>query len=342
MSRRFVAVLATVCTAAGAAGAATPLPRLRADPAQTTVSGLSSGAFMAVQYATAFSASVVGVGVIAGGPYDCAQSTPGGVDACMTGRPSDAGAWAAAQRLAAQGRIDPVAGIARQRVYLFSGRADRTVVPGVVAATRRYYRDAGVPDAAIAWRADLPAGHAFLSPTAAGACGSSAAPYIERCLDQGRPYDQPAAILRHLLGSLAAARTTPTPAPHAFDQREFAAASTSLDATGYVYIPADCRDASTPACRVHVVFHGCRQGAESVGGAVTARLGFNRWADANRVVVLYPQVATSASWPFNPQGCWDWWGRYGWFDYTGPAYATRDGVQLAAVKAMVDRLTGRP
>jgi len=49
--------------------AADPPPALGADPSRTSVSGLSSGAFMAVQYQVAFSGSVIGSGIVAGGPY---------------------------------------------------------------------------------------------------------------------------------------------------------------------------------------------------------------------------------------------------------------------------------
>ena len=37
-----------------------------------SVSGISSGAFMAVQMGVAFSKDIVGLGAIAGGPYYCA------------------------------------------------------------------------------------------------------------------------------------------------------------------------------------------------------------------------------------------------------------------------------
>jgi poly(3-hydroxybutyrate) depolymerase len=61
--------------------------------------------------------------------------------------------------------------------------------------------------------------------------------------------------------------------------------------------------------------------------------GYNRWADTNRIIVLYPQ-AIARSWPtYNPNGCWDWWG------YTGPQYHTKDGAQIRAVKAMLERLS---
>ena len=120
-----------------------------------------------------------------------------------------------------------------------------------------------------------------------------------------------------------------------FDQREFAAASSGLDDIGFVYIPQSCT-VNAGACAVHVVFHGCKQGARSVGSSVYSSVGYNNWADSNKVIVLYPQVvATQASQllPFNPDGCWDWWG------YSGFNFQVKSGVQMAAVKAMVDRLT---
>ena len=54
--------------------AAEALPKLGADLAATSVSGLSSGAFMAVQIEVAHSKDIVGAGIVAGGPYACAES----------------------------------------------------------------------------------------------------------------------------------------------------------------------------------------------------------------------------------------------------------------------------
>src|SRR5918994_7390944 len=63
------AVLAAAQVAAGSAAiAAERLPSLAIDVGQTTVSGLSSGAFMALQFHVAFSGTVRGAGVVAGGP----------------------------------------------------------------------------------------------------------------------------------------------------------------------------------------------------------------------------------------------------------------------------------
>src|SRR5207237_4294674 len=57
------------------AHAAEPLPALHAARDGVTASGVSSGGFMAVQLHVAHSATVAGVGVIAGGPYYCAQGS---------------------------------------------------------------------------------------------------------------------------------------------------------------------------------------------------------------------------------------------------------------------------
>src|SRR6202030_2001796 len=60
---------------AGAEGPAPPLGAYNADIKESSISGISSGAFMAVQFGVSWSSIVRGVGVIAGGPYYCAQGT---------------------------------------------------------------------------------------------------------------------------------------------------------------------------------------------------------------------------------------------------------------------------
>jgi len=91
---------------------------------------------------------------------------------------------------------------------------------------------------------------------------------------------------------------------------------------------------------VHVALHGCLQTLDDVGDQFVRLAGYNRWADSNRLVVLYPQVIKRAGWTFgtwsfvwNPNGCWDWWG------YTGPLYHTKEGPQIRVLKAMLERLS---
>ena len=61
----------------------------------------------------------------------------------------------------------------------------------------------------------------------------------------------------------------------------------------------------------------------------------NAWADANNIIVLYPQAKASLLLPINPNACWDWWGYIAYDD----GYITKAGLQIAAIKAMLDALT---
>jgi len=68
--------IAVAClTTAGFAHAAINLPSYNVDTSKTTVSGLSSGGFMANQLGIAYSSPFKGVRVFAPGPYKCAGVT---------------------------------------------------------------------------------------------------------------------------------------------------------------------------------------------------------------------------------------------------------------------------
>ena len=325
--------LLALLAAAPVAGAhaADPLPALAVDLAQSSVSGLSSGAYMAGQFHVAFSELLVGAGIVAGGPYNCAEGQlPLALNRCMQttlGAPDPERLRAKAEALAADARIDPLSGLAGDRVFVFSGSADDTVTSAVVARTVAFYRAAGVPAADIRYVDDLPAGHAFVTLDQGNACEVTRSPFVNDC-----DYDQAGAILEHIYGPLAPPAGEAAGTLIEFDQTEFLADATrhGLATTGFAYVPASCAGGSA-GCRVHVAFHGCKQTAELVGDAFVSRAGYNRWADANRLIILYPQADETLA---NPNACWDWWG------YDDPDYMTRDGRQMAAVRAMLGRLAG--
>lgn len=330
---RLVLVAGLAC--AGGSWAADSLPTLQAVADQTSVSGLSSGAFMAVQYSVAYSSTLVGVGVVAGGPYNCAYLNLGGIVACMQGAPSGDMSWASARGFASLGQIDSVAGISKLKVYIYGGKKDSVVVPTAVKATRDFYQAAGVPKRNLAYVSTVPSGHAFISPSFGNRCAINDTPYIGQCKIKGANYDQPKAILSHIYGALKPSVLSLSSTVRPFDQREFAGAHTGLDSVGFYYVPTACA-ADSSGCKVHVVFHGCQQGASVVGSDVYAKVGYNQWADANQIIVLYPQVVATQAFPSNPQGCWDWWG------YSSLGFQVRSGPQMRAVREMVSRLTAKP
>ncbi|MES2126571.1 MAG: poly(3-hydroxybutyrate) depolymerase [Pseudomonadota bacterium] len=320
------------------------LPALHADLGQTSVSGLSSGAYMAGQFAVAYSSLVKGVGLVAGGPYYCAGSVgqapyipylANAMSVCMNPRasgtePPDAVLlWERAKQFASAGLIDDVANLQKQSVFLYSGTRDDTVTTAVVDQASYFYLFAGART--VNYMDTVGSGHGMITDRASdNACPVTAAPYFNNCqlplaaqmLAQFYPGLKPPS--RHLSGQSIA-----------FNQRAYASAATSMAATGYAYVPAPCPKG---ACRVHVAFHGCHQGYATIGDHFVARAGYNAIADANKIIVLYPQVSPSPFIPYNPKGCWDFWG-YSALDPFAPDFFTRSGPQMQAVRAMLLRLS---
>ncbi|MGF1641439.1 MAG: hypothetical protein ACFCUO_10875 [Rhodospirillales bacterium] len=345
-TRTAAAVLVAVGVAAPAVAAdAPPLGRYAIDRGAISISGVSSGGYLAQQVHVAHAATVAGAGIVAAGPYRCAGggyplSVVRATTVCMDpgrllpfrGPPAAAASIEETRALAAAGAIDDPANLAGDRVYLFSGRLDRTVPQAVTDSLETYYR-AFVRPENIHYVANIRAGHAMITDGVGNPCATSEPPFVNDC-----GYDAAGELLQVIYGVLA-----PPVAPDgqllAFDQGEFATdpAALSMARVGYVYVPKAC--AAGDPCRLHVALHGCRQHLAAIGDAFTAGAGYNRWAEANAIVVLYPQAAPRTTtlfglelpWP-NPLGCWDWWG------FTGPDYAVRRGGQIAAIKAMIDRL----
>lgn len=325
------------------------LPAVGARIDQTSVSGVSAGAYMAGQFQLAHGRDVIGAGIIAGGPWGCAESLyadvmpgPGtafinlsrAMNGCMLnalkawGIPDAKWLASRAGQLAAKERIDPIASVRSDRVYLFTGREDRTVVPAIVAAARDFYLDIGVGDGDVLFVDSFPAGHGFVTENEGVACDETASPYIVDC-----NYDMAGALLGHIYGELNRKSAEPAGEVITFDQEEFlkGLSSHGMADSGAVYVPPDCRNAG--GCRVHIAFHGCNQSTAAVGDAFITETGFLTWADTNRLIVLFPQVS---SMPANPQACWDWWG------YTGREFLTQDAPQIVAVRRMLMRLATAP
>ena len=350
------------------------------DLRETTVSGVSSGAYMAVQFGVAHSAIVQGVGATAGGPYLCAfdrvPSLRGAIGTalarCMQGDPDFprqaitptqmnrmarmTDAWARS------GRIDATSNLARQRIWLFHGYNDGLVKAAVTDALYDYY-GRYIDPSRIFYKDNLNAAHAQITvdcgagDAACNLCPRTGGNFLNLCRDPAAddtPYDAAGSMLQLFYGALKPDDPTSVPGGKIvrFAQSEFAldgrgSASPlriSMAEDGYVYVPDSC--ARGEPCRVHVAFHGCGQSAAQIGSVFYEHAGYNRWADENRLIVLYPQTqpsqptALAPLLPLNPKACWDWWGYNDGLNQRG-RFATQTGLQIAAVRRMLDRLAGK-
>ncbi|MDP5009165.1 MAG: poly(3-hydroxybutyrate) depolymerase [Glaciimonas sp.] len=336
-SKLFFSFVFSIFSLCASAASAIELGAYGANLKQTSVSGLSSGAFMAAQLDVAYAKELIGAGIIAGGPFYCAGQTTGVIPfvaaqtLCMSplGKaPSAEKSFAAAQKFAKEGLIDDPQHLQSHRVYIFSGTKDATVLPKVVEETAKFYALAKVPAKNIQYVSNIAAGHAIITNNSNDVtCDKSAAPYINDC-----DFEQSHQILRWIYGSLKPPAKQTTGQLIQFNQRPFDPKKQAwLSDTAYLYVPSSC---TKETCKIHVVFHGCGQDAAAIGDRYVRTTGYNELADTNNIIVLYPQVDKSF---VNPKGCWDFWG-YTSPEPAKPNFYTRQAPQMMAVMKMVQQI----
>ncbi|KAH9494826.1 hypothetical protein Btru_017926 [Bulinus truncatus] len=305
---------------------AADLPVLKVDKSAISVSGISSGAVMAVQFHVAFSSEIMGIGAIAGVPFLCAPQA-----ACMT-TPSLLFA-AEFQTLTASARmflnIDSTTNMRSDKIWIFAGTHDTVVQPAAGHLLRDYYHLYVDSDSQIKLVDNIPAAHGQITNNYGGSCADlHSNNYMNNC-----GYSAAFNLLNHIYGGHLKEPATNYVAPGqivTFDQSTFTSYLAHMDTVGYVYIPTGCKD-RTKSCRLHIAFHGCQMGRERIGDVYVRHSGYNEVGELNDIIILYPQVVVSA---LNPMGCWDWFG------YTGIYYAFHSGPQMRAVHDMMTHLSG--
>lgn len=357
-----------------------PLAPLALDARSVSVSGLSSGGYMAAQFQIAYSRSLAGAGIVAGGPYGCSMgsvSTAALTCSCpydISDASGPLGITTAVSRLGCtrlpeqvladraaravqnnKGHIDGISNLRKHRVWLYSGEDDPVVDPLIVKGLARFYADAKVMS--VAQVSGPHAGHG-MPIIEDGQCQATQSPYLNGCKIDGAGqllswiYKLPGNLqpLEAQAGSLKPFDQTPYRQGGVFD---------SMDKTGWLYVPKACEQPQA-RCKLHVAFHGCEQGQNFVmgdgrpyGTAFVEQAGYNRWAERAGIVVLYPQVVANqqlqagSAFGYNPKGCWDFWGYTTppgdqWQFGSGLPFNRRQAPQMRAVKAMIDALLAAP
>ena len=208
-------LLLSACSSADDVVSVPSLPALGAS-ASVTVSGLSAGGYMAGQYQVAFSSSVSGAGIVAAGPWGCAQgSINRAIGDCISSAALDIEPLTAnASVLAANSAIDPLTDLADDRVLLFHGASDLIVSDGVGDALNDWL-SAFVDVAAVKQVRDIEAPHGWPIEERTDSCQAFESPYINPC-----GYDLAGEIFSHLYGELSNA-SEQTSEPSEFDQSAF-------------------------------------------------------------------------------------------------------------------------
>ncbi|MEM7419545.1 MAG: PHB depolymerase family esterase [Pseudomonadota bacterium] len=320
----------SICTWAQEINSTDPVPALSLDVSNVTVSGLSSGGYMATQFHLAHSSWVKGVGVLAAGPYFCAKGDiTTALAQCVNkveGNIDLSALSETALQYEAAGKIDSLSHLKNAKVWLFHGTQDTRVIAEVSNLLHQQYTS-WTDTSNIKYVNDKPMAHVFPTVSTGVNCMKAESPFIGNC-----DYDAAGDMLNHLIDGLNVPDKALSGKLHIIDQQKIAGSNAkTLASEGFVYVPESC--AKGQACRAHISFHGCNQYADAVGDAYTTQTGINEWADDNNIVVLYPQTKKSLFMPLNPQGCWDWWG------YSSSDYANKEGAQIKAVTQMLQSLS---
>ncbi|SPE20773.1 Candidate poly(3-hydroxybutyrate) depolymerase (PHB depolymerase) (fragment) [Burkholderiales bacterium] len=219
-------------------------------------------------------------------------------------------------------RIDSVQNIAGQRVYILVGKDDTIVGPNVTRQAKRLYVDIGgfVAGANVPYVELDAAGHTFrtdFNGASDGPCDFSLPPYISNCR-----FDGAGAALPWRYGKRRAPNTGKLDGSLiALDQTPFVGPGLGMGNTGWIHLAASY--AGARRCSLYVALHGSQQGYATLGTYFVNNAGYNRWADTNDMIVLYPQASASL---LNLHSCWDWVGRY------GCDFDQKSGVRTKAIR----------
>lgn len=154
-----------------------------------TFSGFGSGASMAVQMQIAHSKKVAGVAAFSGLPYYCIKNNLTRLETCFkhTEQVTVNEIVDILQKLTYYNLIDDYAeSIPSHRVYLQSGKQDKSLTQAAAVKSRELYEFLKVPKENIKTVLDIPSGHAMVSIDYIDAeknkCGAEVQkPYIQNC-----------------------------------------------------------------------------------------------------------------------------------------------------------------
>jgi len=287
-----------------------------------TVSGISSGGYMAHQYHIAYSDQVNGAALFASGPYNCAQGElETALASCVeSAQDLDLSLLINNVRVAEQKQaIASLGNLKDDKVMIYHGSKDVRVDRNVTRALADFY---AALDVKIKTVFDVASGHGFPTMDFGVECENTETPHINNC-----QYDGAGEALSYFYPGLKR-KSSLKGRVYSFSQSEFVepGGDNTLAETGYIYAPEDCQKGAS--CKIHIAFHGCQQNAENVGLDFVENTGYNTWAEANNILVIYPQTKSTYM-PLNPKACWDWWG------YTGDDYLARNGAQLKHINNIV-------
>ena len=223
---------------------------------------------MATQFHVAHSGLVKGAGVVAGAPYYCSEGSIRNslgrcmkadeqIPTCRAPRARRAGSRSTARSIRSPASPN-------DRVWIFRGAPIRSCASPWRTRWRPTTSALVNPANSRPRRARSAAGHTF--PTRAptrSRCDASEPPFVGNCGLRRRTRAARAPVRQARRRAARRGRTACASSTRGLTRQRPAAPASPSEA-GFS-CPQSCRRRRRDACRLHVVFHGCKQGASFVG-----------------------------------------------------------------------------
>jgi hypothetical protein len=379
-----------------------------------TISGISSGGFMAEQMAVAYSSQFSGVATVAGGYYFCAgthfekqqrlygtstlisykTNTPSLIKSFLNPFSSffmNVEEWVTPSfsnplyraltvclnnpnlsllprqilgvtyfdtyDLADKGLIDPIENLSKQKVLIYQGKSDSVVNPSMASQLKNFRTHFKASEIKEIYGVGA---HNFPSKSKKAIdCQSQKPPYVGNC-----DLDLAGEILE-FLAPKSNGRVTGEVKVYTVSQ-ETSSLPDSIAQYGYV-VSSDLCLKFPDRCHMHVALHGCQMtdyfdpdfhkafennvvvrgvnfkpdnSKRAMGMWLRQFIELAGWKEAIKnkpLMVVFPQTYISEkNYPFNPSGCWDW---YGW---TGSGYSTKQGQETAWLMGFLSQFSKNP
>lgn len=295
---------------------------------QVSVSGISSGAYMAGQFHLSHSSYVNNATLFAGGPYFCSEgSAIKAMGICMKSEDGEIDLSKTLQtirELDSHNKIDPTQNLHDDHVLIINGKRDQTVKKRVSESSFNLYKSLNVKK--VRFEASLDIAHTFPTIKNGNECHkNSHPPFISACNIDGAKI-----VFRQFKKELRPkAQYNPARLFSINQWKHHPLAMFSMGKNAAIYFPKSCE---SEKCSLHVSFHGCKQTVFDLQDQYIKETGYLEWAESNNTIILFPQALPNYFGMLNPNGCWDWWG------YTGQNFHNKLGVQIITVNQMIKRL----
>lgn len=287
------------------------------NPNTVTISGLSSGGYMAGQFHLSHSEKIKGVGIFSAGPYYCSQGDIAKAATDCMANPENLDLdylLQIAQEHSKLNLIDNLDNVQKSKVFNFLGLKDSRVLADVSKKLDFFYESL---NADVKTEILVDSEHAFPTENELNnKCDYLGSPFINNCAFNGalnalkfigNPDTFNEENLKEKQDLLKTIKIKQENLIE-IDQRPFFSyEKISMNDKGFLYIPDNCKD-NNKVCDLHVVFHGCKQTLDHIEKSFIEKTGFLEIAEVFDVVLLFPQALKSEDQPFNPNGCWDFWG----------------------------------